>query len=100
MRNVEVSPELKDLEKIYSTLMRCMALRSMAQFTPMRRADLINFDQRGRHALGGGIVSYPGYHVLLPIANGWKKFMNIQSELIFLFVFCILYTSNIKHNRC
>lgn len=76
MRGQMVSAELVNLERIYSTLMRCV---KMNVYTPMQRSAIIDFTQQP-HPLGGGIVSYRGYDISLPLANGWKKFINIESR--------------------
>ncbi len=75
MRGQMIPSELVNLERIYSTLMRCV---KMNEYTPMKRTALIDFTQQP-HPLGGGIVSYRGYDIMLPLANGWKKFINIES---------------------
>lgn len=76
MRGQVVSAELVNLERIYSTLMRCV---KMNVYTPMKRTAIIDFTQQP-HPLGGGIVSYRGFDIMLPLANGWKKFINIESK--------------------
>lgn len=76
MRGQVVSRELVNLERIFSTLMRCV---KMNVYTPMQRTAIIDFTQQP-HPLGGGIVSYRGFDIMLPLANGWKKFINIESK--------------------
>ncbi|CAG7726410.1 unnamed protein product [Allacma fusca] len=74
MQGQLVSADLVNLERVYSVLMRCI---NLSKYTPMRRTDLIDYTTEP-HPLGGGVVSFPGYNVLLPLANGWKKFINIE----------------------